>query len=177
MRTQPHTEPDDRDTVAVVAQSRRSLLSGAGVIVPAMGDHFQTIVDLDATSASASGLASRALDWLIREGIARAERADCVLGAPLGHPPAGQWAKTAAEPGSGWEPTDGLSIQARRTVFFGGQGDAEYAACPLCTDRTRFLTEERETIDGTWAPFGNAINDWHASGQASVTCPSCALAS
>lgn len=39
-----------------------------------MGDHLQVLVDLDATSADASVLADRALDWLVREGIVVAER-------------------------------------------------------------------------------------------------------
>ncbi|MDT0464411.1 hypothetical protein [Streptomyces gibsoniae] len=48
-----------------------------------MGDHFQTIVDLDATAAEASNLAGRAPDWLVREGIVRAERTDCALSPDL----------------------------------------------------------------------------------------------
>ncbi|CAM5690697.1 hypothetical protein STENM223S_02905 [Streptomyces tendae] len=52
-----------------------------------MGDHFQTIVDLDAGPDEAATYAERGLAWLISEGIVSAERTDCVLGAPLGHPP------------------------------------------------------------------------------------------
>ncbi|MFD5336910.1 hypothetical protein [Streptomyces hawaiiensis] len=39
-----------------------------------MGDHFQTIVDLDATEADAEPLARRVVDWLVTEGIVLAER-------------------------------------------------------------------------------------------------------
>jgi hypothetical protein len=53
-------------------------------MVDAIGDLFQTLVDLDSTPAEAAGLTSRALDWLVREAIVNAERTDCVLGAPLG---------------------------------------------------------------------------------------------
>ncbi|MFJ7178051.1 hypothetical protein ACIQXA_16990 [Streptomyces massasporeus] len=53
-----------------------------------MGDHFQTIVDLDASAADAERLAGRVVDWLVTEGIVLAERTDCVLGRSLGHPPA-----------------------------------------------------------------------------------------
>ena len=38
-----------------------------------MGNLFQTLVDLDATPAEAAVLASRALDWLVREAIVSAE--------------------------------------------------------------------------------------------------------
>jgi hypothetical protein len=140
-----------------------------------MGDYFQTIVDLDATTADASELAARALDWLVGEEIVRAERTDCVLGSPLGHPPAGQWTKAATDPG--WEPTDGLGIETGRRVFFGGQGGAQYVSCPRCGGRTWFHTEDWEPVEGTWAAFGDAIEEWHASGDANVTCPSCAQAS
>jgi hypothetical protein len=140
-----------------------------------MGDHFQTIVDLDATAADAPKLAARALGWLVREGIVRPEHTDCVLGAPSGNPPAEQWPKAVLDPG--WEPADGLKIETVRTVFWGGQGDAQYATCPQCTGQTWFYTEDREPVPGTHAAFGDAINAWHATGEASVTCPSCAQAS
>ncbi|MGW1658352.1 hypothetical protein [Streptomyces atratus] len=44
-----------------------------------MGDHFQTIVDLDATEQDAARLGAGLLDWLIADGIVSAERTDCVL--------------------------------------------------------------------------------------------------
>jgi len=147
-----------------------------------MGDSFEVIVDLDATAADASGLASRALDWLVREGIVRAERTDCVFGEPLGYPPGQQWAKAVTGPGrmppDGLRmPTDGLSIVTARTVFNGGQGDAQYATCPRCASRTWFYTEGWERIEGAAEAFINAVKEWDASGAATVACPSCAQAS
>ncbi|GDY84963.1 hypothetical protein SAVCW2_41620 [Streptomyces avermitilis] len=63
-----------------------------------MGDHFQTIVDLDASAGEAPELAARVIEWLVTEGIVLAERTDCVLGRPLGHPPGrtggGRWGRT-----------------------------------------------------------------------------------
>ncbi|MFD7403418.1 hypothetical protein ACFV7R_12235 [Streptomyces sp. NPDC059866] len=139
-----------------------------------MGNHFQTVVDLDATSVDAPALAARGLDWLVMEGIVRAERTDCVLGAPLGHPPGPLWAKAVSE--EDWEPSDGLNIEIGRTVFHGGQGDAMYAVCPHCATHTDLYTDEWDVIEGAWEPFGKAIETWHDTGKATVTCQRCGRA-
>lgn len=140
-----------------------------------MGDLFQTLVDLDATPAEAAELASRALDWLVREAIVSAERTDCVLGAPSGNPPGHGWAKAVAD--ADWEPTDGLRIDIGRTVFHGGQGGAQYATCSHCAGRTWFHTESWEPIEGADEAFFDAIDVWYETGEAAVTCPSCHRAS
>ncbi|GAA1428438.1 hypothetical protein GCM10009601_41660 [Streptomyces thermospinosisporus] len=140
-----------------------------------MGDHFQTIVDLDATPAEAEALADRALHWLVSEGIVLAQQTTCVLGAPAGHPPGEHWAKAVIDPD--WEPTDGLAVETGRTVFHGGQGGAQYAICPKCAARTDFFTETWEPIDGADDAFFEAINTWHKTGKATVTCSHCASAS
>ncbi|MFD5034894.1 hypothetical protein ACFWM0_31415 [Streptomyces sp. NPDC058405] len=139
-----------------------------------MGSHFQTIVDLDATSAHAPALAARGLDWLVEEGIVRAERTDCVLGAPLGHPPGLLWAKAVGQ--EDWEPSDGLKIETGRTVFHGGQGDAMYAVCPHCAAHVDLFTEEGDTIADAWEPFGKAMETWHDTGRAAITCRRCSRA-
>jgi hypothetical protein len=136
-----------------------------------MGNHFQTVVDLDATPVDAPALAARGLAWLVEEGIVLAERTDCVLGAPLGHPPGPLWAKAVGR--EGWEPSDGLRIETGRTVFHGGQGDAMYAACPHCAAHVAFYTDEWDPIDGAWEPFAKAIETWHETGQAAITCRRC----
>ncbi|WP_141579520.1 hypothetical protein [Actinomadura sp. WMMA1423] len=136
-----------------------------------MGDHFQIIVDLDATAADAAELGGRALDWLVREGIVRAGRTDCVPGARTGHPPGEKWAKAVLEPD--WEPTDGLDIKKGRRVFLGGQGDARYAICPRCAARTWFYTERWEPIEEASTAFDEAIRTWDATGEAKARCPSC----
>ncbi|MEU6880439.1 hypothetical protein [Streptomyces sp. NPDC046712] len=136
-----------------------------------MGNHFQTVVDLDATPEEAPALAARALEWLVGQGIVRAERTDCVLGAPLGHPPGPHWASAVEH--EDWEPTDGLKIEIGRTVFFGGQGDAEHATCPHCATRTVFYTDYWEIVEGAWEPFHAAISTWHATGAAAVACAHC----
>ncbi|MEU6982602.1 hypothetical protein ABZ946_04155 [Streptomyces sp. NPDC046324] len=139
-----------------------------------MGDHFQTVVDLDATASEAPVLARRALDWLVAEEIVRAEQTDCVLGAPLGHPPGPRWASAVAI--EDWEPGGGLRIEAGRTVFHGGQGEAEYATCPHCATRTAFYDEEWDEAVGAWEPFGRAMSTWHTTGSATVDCAHCGRA-
>ncbi|MFF4365139.1 hypothetical protein [Streptomyces sp. NPDC001594] len=136
-----------------------------------MGSHFQTVVDLDATSSDARQLASLGLDWLVREGIVRAERTPCVLGAPLGHPPGDRWATAVEE--ADWEPTDGLRIETGRTVFHGGQGEPRYAACPHCAGRVQLATEDWDRIEAAWEPFDAAVAAWRATGRAVVACPGC----
>lgn len=98
--TWPILPPGPGDGPAPRRAPRRPLL---------MGNHFQTIVDLHATPADATALAARGLDWLVAEGIVRAERTDCVLGAPLGHPPGPLWAKAVEQ--VDWEPSDGLKVE------------------------------------------------------------------
>lgn len=140
-----------------------------------MGDHFQTIVDIDATADEASMLAGRALDWLVSEGIVRAERTDCVLGARLGNPPGERWTKAVIQ--ADWAPTDGLKIKTGRTIFHGGQGEAQYATCPRCASRTDFFTEVWDPVEGASEPFDEAFNTWRVTGVATVTCRHCGTAS
>jgi DNA-directed RNA polymerase subunit RPC12/RpoP len=138
---------------------------------PLMGNHFQTVVDLDATQADASALAARGLGWLVAEGIVSAERTDCVLGAPLGHPPGPLWTKAVDH--QDWEPGDGLNIETGRTVFHGGQGDAGYAVCPHCAGRVDLYTDAWDLIESAWEPFGKAMDVWQDTGLAAVACPRC----
>lgn len=139
-----------------------------------MGDHFQTIVDLQATPRQAAQLAERVVEWLVAEGIVLAERTDCVLGQPLGHPPGPNWQRAAAPEDAGWDPWDGLAVYTGRTVFHGGQGEPEAVSCPRCGVTTRLTTDEWDLIEDVWALFGKAIDTWHKTGTAQVECPACA---
>ncbi|MFF9487008.1 hypothetical protein [Streptomyces sp. NPDC014676] len=139
-----------------------------------MGDHFQTIVDLDAGADEAPGLADRVVAWLVDEGIVLAERTDCVLGQPLGHPPGPNWHRAVAEDDADEEPWDGLAVEVGRTVFDGGQGEPEAVTCPRCAVTTPLLTDGWDPIDDAWAPFGDAMTTWQETGEAQVTCPACA---
>ncbi|MEU1573798.1 hypothetical protein ABZ519_22085 [Streptomyces collinus] len=139
-----------------------------------MGDHYQTIVDLDANAAEAEPLARRVVDWLVAEGIVLAERTDCVLGLPLGHPPGPLWGRAVHGADADDELWDGLAVHTGRTVFHGWPGGLEAAICPRCSTTTRLVDAACATIDEAWAPFGDAIRTWSATGTAQVRCPACA---
>ncbi|GAB2753856.1 hypothetical protein [Streptomyces bullii] len=155
-----------------------------------MGDYFQTIVDLDAGEDEAPRLAQRVVDWLVAEGIVLAEREDCVLGQPLGHPPGPHWERAAAEDDADWEPTDGLAVHTGRTVFDGGQDAPEAVTCPRCATTTPLDADPHDLVpddadgsdqehpgtagDGVWPRFVAAITDWRRTGAAAVDCPACA---
>ncbi|MEU4033378.1 hypothetical protein [Streptomyces collinus] len=138
-----------------------------------MGDHFRTVVDLDATATEAPRLAARVLDLLVHEGIVRAERTD----APFGnHLPGPHWDRAVSPEDTRWEPTDGLVVHTGRTVFHGGQGEPEWARCPRCAATARLYTDDYDRIDTAWEPFGTAMDLWYATGAADVPCPACAAA-
>ncbi|MFR9790617.1 hypothetical protein ACL07V_18475 [Streptomyces sp. MB22_4] len=138
-----------------------------------MGDHFQTIVDLDATAADAPRLARRVLGVLVAEGVVLPEGTDRPFG---GHLPGPHWHKAVGPGETGWAPTDGLTVYTGRTVFHGGQGDAEWVRCPRCAATTPLLTDEYDRIDAAWEPYGRAVSRWQETGEAAVTCPGCAAA-
>ncbi|MEU4151685.1 hypothetical protein [Streptomyces sp. NPDC026659] len=139
-----------------------------------MGDHFQIIVDLDATEADAPGLAARVVDRLVGEGIVRAERTECLLGPGLGHPPGPRWDRAVAPADARWAPTDGLAVHTGRTFFHSGQGDPEWVRCPRCAATTRlYVYEDWTPVEGASDPFDRAIGLWRATGDADVECASC----
>ncbi|MFI9341409.1 hypothetical protein ACIG0D_09100 [Streptomyces sp. NPDC052773] len=83
-----------------------------------MGDRFQVIADLDATTADAPRLAARVTTWLVAEGVLHAERTRCV-GQSLGHPP-GPHRERAVRDDWDRPPSDGLAVHTRRTAFTSG---------------------------------------------------------
>ncbi|MFF5404218.1 hypothetical protein ACFY8K_15105 [Streptomyces misionensis] len=137
-----------------------------------MGDHFQTIVDLDAAAADAPRLAERVLGLLVTEGVVLAERTDHVFGR---HLPGPHWHKAAAPHDADREPTDGLTVHTGRTVFHGGQGEAEWVRCPRCAATTRLLDDGYGLIETAWPPYETAMGRWRETGEAGVDCPGCAV--
>ncbi|MFD4860976.1 hypothetical protein [Streptomyces atratus] len=139
-----------------------------------MGDHFQTIVDLDATEQDAARLGAGLLDWLIADGIVSAERTDCVLDNDgYGNAPGRNYAKAVDDP----EPVElwsnGLHVATGRTVFDSGQGEAGAATCPLCATEIRLVDDTWCPVDSAWAPFAGRLDAWANGGEGVVECPSC----
>ncbi|MEU9226017.1 hypothetical protein AB0D40_16790 [Streptomyces massasporeus] len=131
-----------------------------------MGDRFQTIVDLDAGTADAAALAHRVVEWLVAEGVVLADRTNCVLGQPLGHPPGPRWERAVTDD---WdhEPWDGLAVHTGRTAFTSGADMPGAAVCPHCRSGTAL-------DDDVWPRFSTATQRWYETGNASVPCPACA---
>jgi Zn ribbon nucleic-acid-binding protein len=149
-----------------------------------VGNHFQTVVDTEATAEEAPGLAARVIEKLVAEGIITAERDCLVYSGPdgagdHGHGVGEHWQK--AVHGEGWDPAGGLAVLVGRELFFAGQGsaDASGATCPRCEGTVTFIDypESFEPDEALWAPFREALNAWKAGGAGDVACPSCAAVS
>ncbi|SEN23712.1 hypothetical protein [Nonomuraea pusilla] len=143
-----------------------------------MGDWFQTIVDVEATSEEAEALAAEVREWLVGSGVAAPERTPCVLDAELGHPPGPRAAEVADA--SGWSPdwpgswSGGVSVLTGRTVFDGGQGDPTAVSCPHCSASVVLVDDCFELLDAAWAPFREVVHGWAEGRDVVLACPSCA---
>ena len=131
-----------------------------------VGDYYQTIVDAEATADDAEALAGRVRDWLVAEGVVRAEMTDCVLGGDgNGHAPGANWQQAVATPGDDgfltlW--TKGLQVVTGRTVFHTVDGPAT-ATCPRCGAGASF--------EG--GPIFDTIGDWYEGGEGLAPCAAC----
>ncbi|CAL9504872.1 hypothetical protein [Streptomyces sp. enrichment culture] len=133
-----------------------------------MGDHYQVIVDLDATGEEAERLARRAVAWLVSEGIVLPPPGPHVPGRPAEHPPGPHWHRVAdGEPDRA--PTDGLTVHTGRAGFTSGADLPGAARCPACGTATGL-------DDGFWERFCDALRTWKEAGAAAVACPGCAVA-
>lgn len=140
-----------------------------------MGDWFQTIVDTEATSGEAQGLAANVLDWLIADGFISAERTDCVLGADAGHAPGTRYGEAVEDPDpelvNVW--SNGLHVTVGRTVFDAGQGEPSAVTCPHCATEMPLVDEHWSPIEERWARFEDAVGSWAEGHDEPVACPSC----
>ncbi|GAB3842356.1 hypothetical protein ACFPIJ_42880 [Dactylosporangium cerinum] len=132
-----------------------------------MGDWFQTIADLDATSAEAPGLAGGLVAWLVADGIVSAERTDCVFGADEGHPPGPRYTEAFDGPDCVVLTlrTNGLHAWSGRTVVHPGQGSVE-VGCPRCDTVEPF-------DEPLGAAFFEAIDAWYAQRPSDTACRHC----
>jgi hypothetical protein len=142
------------------AEEAAGLLGGLLIL----GDYYQTIVDTEATADEAAALAGRVRDWLIAEGVVRAELTDCVLGGDgSGHTPGAGWRRAVVRPNDDRFlklRTRGLKIVVGRTVFYTNYGPAT-ATCPRC--------RASESLD-RGSSLIEAIGDWYETGEALAPC-------
>jgi hypothetical protein len=132
-----------------------------------MGNHFQSIVDPEATEAEAPALADRVLRWLIAEQIVVPERTDCVLSESGGYAPGPAYVKATGAPDVHVLTlrTNGMEVVSTRTVFHSGEGDLELI-CGTCGSRI-------EPKQGWWA---DAVGEWYdRAGPGMLACPVCGI--
>lgn len=125
-----------------------------------MGDHFQTIADVDATAEDAEARAARVVAWLVAEGIVLPERTYEMFGKPV-YSPGPRWDEVTQWPCEGG--CDGLAVITGRTVFWGSLGSDMIPVCPHCS------------AAGTTAPWQEAMDAWHGTGAGDLRCPACGL--
>ncbi|MEJ3654490.1 hypothetical protein WEH80_16100 [Actinomycetes bacterium KLBMP 9759] len=133
-----------------------------------MGDHFQTVADVEATADDAAGLASAALDRLVGRGIVVAETSDCVLGG-AGHALGPAYAAAVAEPDPNLRvlQTNGLDVVSERTAFH--SVGAERVVCPHCSGRI-------DLADEAWEEVSASPGVWCSGGADAHPCPACGRA-
>lgn len=146
-------------------------------IVDDMGDNFEMVVDVEATSDEAQGLGRMITDWLIIEGIIDSSATDDVPGA--GCYRAGPRHQLTAVLPETEEAVDfaqsalgRLEVATGRTVFSLARRQLGPAVCPLCKYSVVLTDPETggETVDGEL--FADAFADWQRGGPGIVVCPS-----
>ncbi|GAA4702463.1 hypothetical protein APR04_000385 [Promicromonospora umidemergens] len=126
-----------------------------------MGTWFQWIADVDATDDEAPRLAEVITSRLAEREILSP---DIVQGAAFGDPGyeyGPRWAD-AVEEAEPWPP-GGVRIIATREVFWGGQGEYEWAQCPRCGHR---LDPDAHGLLG-------GVDAWLLASPAPTSCPEC----
>ncbi|WP_371778443.1 hypothetical protein [Streptosporangium subroseum] len=138
-----------------------------------MGDHFQVIVDVQASQQEADALAADVRGWLISSGVVSAERTDCVPSTDLGYPP-GPRADAVVDL-SGWSVPwqDGLDITTGRTVFDAGQGEPMAVTCPYCSVTIDLVDEDFDLSYEAWEPFREVVHGWGEGRDVIIPCPAC----
>jgi len=132
-----------------------------------VGEHFQSIVDRDATSEEAEQLASLVVDVLVKRGIIEADQSSCILGFDPGYPPGPSVKDVVTAPADSlrelW--TNGLEVVTERNVFDARQASSDFV-CDAC--HLRFSYED---VSPGWS---DAIDEWYkGEGVGLFACPRC----
>ncbi|MFJ3711916.1 hypothetical protein OG204_06110 [Streptomyces sp. NBC_01387] len=146
-----------------------------------MGDHFQTVIDVEATQEEAERLAPRLVDWLVEQGIVTRELTRdgmYSMGTDVGHLPGPHWARAVSDASDEPDAPGPVAVIVGRNQYCGGQGASEAvsAVCPRCAREIRFIDYQslvHAVDEDAWRPFCQGIEAWRATGHAGVSCPSC----
>ena len=137
-----------------------------------MSDHYELLIDHDASPVNASAIGKALIDVLIAEEIVLPDvNPDCVL-AGVGFPPGPRLREIYTYGKSElryWDmlQTIGVSVHTDRYVNWFGFPVFEYSSCPAC--RTRF-SDNHPIMDAIYDGVGSFINDDQLD---EIVCPSC----
>jgi hypothetical protein len=132
-----------------------------------MGDWFQHVVDLDASTAEAPLLQDHLHAWLVQHGIIASTRSPCVLDAlGRGYAPGPRYPLVVDATLKTLERTNALQIKGvvfctGRTVFDSGQGRVALF-CPGC--------HGKDPDDHAWT---EAVTEWFEGGRGLLACAQC----
>lgn len=144
-----------------------------------MGDHFQTVIDVEATQEEAERLAPRLVDWLVEQGIVTRELTRdgmYSMGTDVGHLPGPHWARAVSDASDEPDAPGPVAVIVGRNQYCGGQGASEAvsAVCPRCAREIRFIDYQslvHAVDEDAWRPFCQGIEAWRATGHAGVKLP------
>lgn len=133
-----------------------------------MGDWAQCIVDVEVRGNDAVEAEARLTAWLIERGVISDTKTDCVLGAPLGHPPGPNYGYAVGHSGRAPELwTNGVEVRLGRSVYY--TLDLEGVTCPRCGHHEALLDG-----GGRWhSAFSDTIGEWLDGGTGLVDCVHC----
>ena len=130
-----------------------------------MGDTYQTVVDLEATSQAAAALVNRVRDWMISQQLIVAQETDCVLGGS-GHAPGANCILAVGNTTYRMPfeyRINGAKFIAERSVFYSIGIGGPTLICSACKKRFEY--------NDVWSA---AIDNWYiAGGPGMLACEIC----
>jgi len=130
-----------------------------------MGDHYQTIADLDVDLADSLNLGNEILAWLVDRYIVSSAPSDCILSDKRGYAPGPKFYDVVnIDPVTDITlrlRTNGLEIVVGRTVFYNTAGPNPF--CPKCN-----------ASFNDHSAWSDAANEWYGdNGPGLLTCDQC----
>jgi hypothetical protein len=135
-----------------------------------MGDHYQTIVDVESSLGEAEALAVKVVNFLVERRIVLPVKTDCVVGDNLGYPPGPNARQTVESPELFLDTlvTLGMEVITERRVHF---SDDLAVRCPNCRfELVAWWASPHELQPHDW---DIALRQWLQGDEGLLTCPQC----